>query len=355
MKNIQDNIQTIQQAIQAQNRFKWADILKGIAIILVVLFHAINANQQLFEHDKFSQVYSFISEFISNIHVPIFFFVAGIFIHKAAEKPLSKSLSSKSKSLLYPYVIWSIILGALYVTISKIHFLSKAMSNHLTIKEFLQFPIEPITILWFLYALFFITCIYLVLNKYLKFSYIFLLAVLLAVIPGANFLVYSAWHFSVKIAQFFVYFAFGILFYRLNKDFSYKINKFLFVLVLLNFVVLNTLMTTMTNNSDSAYIFSCLNLTKLVGTFSGLVALYYIAEWLQDKDKILGYIGRYSLYIYLMHPLFVVFIRFVLKKVAVFNHVLPLIILPTVLSIVLSIVSYKIIEKAKLNNLLFGR
>lgn len=78
-----------------QERTRWIDSSRGIAIILVVFCHI------YFEHTR-TYIYSFI--------IPLFFFISG-FLHKRDKyKNTQHFIRSRINNLLHPYLIWSIIL-----------------------------------------------------------------------------------------------------------------------------------------------------------------------------------------------------------------------------------------------------
>lgn len=80
----------------AQKRMMWLDIAKGLAILLMVLGHCLDASTPL--HD-----------FIYSFHMPLFFLAAG-FTMRA--KPRRDVLASSARRLLVPYFVVSAILFA---------------------------------------------------------------------------------------------------------------------------------------------------------------------------------------------------------------------------------------------------
>ena len=71
----------------ACNRLQWPDIVKGIGIILVVITHT-------------NILPSFLIKWIFTFHVPVFFFISGLFYKKCGYKTY---IRKKSKGLLKPY------------------------------------------------------------------------------------------------------------------------------------------------------------------------------------------------------------------------------------------------------------
>lgn len=84
------------------NHDEFVDILKGIAIVLVVIGHSISAVDSLCPFFNF--IYSF--------HMPLFFFLSGYVEEKGRSKYAHKKyamLLKRGKSLLIPYIAWTII------------------------------------------------------------------------------------------------------------------------------------------------------------------------------------------------------------------------------------------------------
>lgn len=135
----------------------WSDHAKGIGIVLVVYGHVARglvAAGLPVDRDLFALVDSFLYAF----HMPLFFFLSGIYFLESFRKagPV-RLLANKVDSLLYPYVIWSLLHGGLEV----------AMSQHTNGKvqwaDVLAFPWHPRTHFWFLYALFLVFVVAIVL------------------------------------------------------------------------------------------------------------------------------------------------------------------------------------------------
>ena len=90
-------------------RIRWLDVAKGLAIILVVLGHAASP----------LAASNILAKFILNltytIHMPVFFYLAGLANDSFSKKNLSihKQIQSKFIRLLVPYFTFSIINGCL--------------------------------------------------------------------------------------------------------------------------------------------------------------------------------------------------------------------------------------------------
>lgn len=86
----------------AKNRLHHFDMLKGIAIFLVVVGHVLT----MCIRDIDSAV---LFKFVEKIHMPIFFFISGYFTFKLGKdgKVIKPNLLSRAKQLLIPFVVVS--------------------------------------------------------------------------------------------------------------------------------------------------------------------------------------------------------------------------------------------------------
>src|SRR6266511_3040172 len=91
-----------------QGRIDWVDAAKGFGIILVVVGHAIRG---LLEARILTETASvqYVDTWIYSFHMPLFFFLTGLFIARSAEKKtLPHFIFDKVATLAYPYFVWSI-------------------------------------------------------------------------------------------------------------------------------------------------------------------------------------------------------------------------------------------------------
>ncbi len=82
-------------------RIEWIDILKGFAIICVILGHRKYGNNGLLSTYFVSEVYSF--------HIPLFFFASGLVFSIAKYDSFKNFLIKKIKTILVPMVFFSFI------------------------------------------------------------------------------------------------------------------------------------------------------------------------------------------------------------------------------------------------------
>lgn len=152
------------------------DIVKGIAIILVVYGHT----AQGMGHRGWwtGPAADFSDVFIYSFHMPAFFFVAGLFVTGSIAKRGAKRFTTeKLKTILYPYLLMCVITAALEPLIGRF----KVNTVPFRWNTFLRTTAEG-EASWFLFVLFF--CLMLALLTVLMPSWLrFLAAICVALLP----------------------------------------------------------------------------------------------------------------------------------------------------------------------------
>lgn len=80
-------------------RIEAIDVLRGWAILLVVVGHAIQWTDAAFDLNP-------VFRFIYSFHMPLFFFISGIVSNRSMSRPLGALIRTKARSLLLPFVVW---------------------------------------------------------------------------------------------------------------------------------------------------------------------------------------------------------------------------------------------------------
>ena len=135
------------------------DIMKGIAILLVVLGHSVP--DQASASGIASYPLYLMRTIIYSFHMPVFFFVAGYFMHIPLKEGFQKFVKDKSIRLMVPYFT----IGLLYFPFKLA--LSKFANQQINPQDIwkILIGINPDGELWFLYCLFFISILIAVLVK----------------------------------------------------------------------------------------------------------------------------------------------------------------------------------------------
>lgn len=91
-------------------RTGWVDCAKGVGISLVVFGHAWRGmgNAGILSEDA---GFRFVDRWVYSFHMPLFFFLAGLFlVRSATRKPAGPFFREKAVSLLYPFLVWTVLL-----------------------------------------------------------------------------------------------------------------------------------------------------------------------------------------------------------------------------------------------------
>src|SRR5262249_24139865 len=125
----------------------WVDTAKGYGIILVVLAHAIRG---LINNDimTWTPIIRFVDAWIYAFHMPLFFFLSGLFLFRSTEKPWGAFVSDKLRTIAYPYFIWSSITIVIKTA------LGPTTTHPYDLSDLPLILYAPIDQYWFLYVLF---------------------------------------------------------------------------------------------------------------------------------------------------------------------------------------------------------
>lgn len=122
-----------------QGRIRWADVAKGIGILLVVLGHV--------------NVTPFIGKvWIYSYHMPLFFFLSGYFA-RPGKISVRRSITKSAKHLLLPYLLFSIVF------LAADYFMVRLRPEEMR-AEFLDFCTGRYIILWFFVSLFIVSVLF---------------------------------------------------------------------------------------------------------------------------------------------------------------------------------------------------
>jgi len=119
------------------------DVLRGVAIALVVIGHSIQMLVPDFDANVFFR-------FIYSFHMPLFFFISGLVSARGLDKPLIEQLHTKFGRLVIPFVCWFLVSQAVSAFRGSSQPLLSALSK-------LVFQVDGG--LWFLWVLFVVTMV----------------------------------------------------------------------------------------------------------------------------------------------------------------------------------------------------
>ncbi len=183
------------------SRLAWVDYARGIGIFLVVVGHTLRGllNSGLMEPSAVAQ---FVDDWIYSFHMPLFFFVSGLFAERSAAKGPTQFVSDKLRTIAYPYVVWAVLQTSIQAA------LSGHTNNPTRWQDVAVIWYVPPMQFWFLYALFVCFLLFLALRQLGVGSWGLVAAsAALAVIQAQVGL--GPWGVLYQVGSFLPYFALG--------------------------------------------------------------------------------------------------------------------------------------------------
>lgn len=144
MRSIATTENTVVSAKEVAQRANWADIAKGLSIILVVFHHSIP--RPPFPSGLPEWVYN-VDDTLALFRLPLFFFVSGMFISSLMKASFVDLWQRRLVSLFYMLLLWALIREVL-TNAGRLW-----SGNPVDLSGITYIFIEPPLTLWFLYAL----------------------------------------------------------------------------------------------------------------------------------------------------------------------------------------------------------
>lgn len=204
----------MQEVIKTNNRIRYIDALRGLAMFLVVMGHVMQFSFNLGGYK------TFLTSVIISIHLPLFFFISGYFAYKAVERWTTSFFTSNLKNKLFVLIVPATIFFSLY--------------THNPIGYFIKYGFDAY---WFTYVLLQFFIIYYTLSLIGRYTYkrVVDVGLILLSFVGVAYLAignraFPLWKYLVlentcKYLQFFVL---GIFCKKYNTLFYRIINNQLF-------------------------------------------------------------------------------------------------------------------------------
>ncbi len=322
-------------------RIDWVDYAKGLGIILVVYGHVMRG--LISSSVELSRSTFLISDkIIYSFHMPLFFFLSGLFVEKSLQKDFKSSLISKLQLLVYPYIIWSILQGSMNIVMASF------TNNSTSWLDLLKITYEPIGQFWFLYALFFMFIIYQATRRHFDILSLWVFAVVLYLLsPYIDVFIFK------KIANNLVFFISGSLLVS-NIDLKVDLQKILahkyLIYSLLGFSALVYILISI--KLPPVY----KSLTSIMAAFSGIYIMVYLSNKIASfkHANFIKRLGELSLVIYLVHVFATSGSRILLYKIFHVEDIFIHVACGTLLGVVFPICVFMASNKLNLNNFLFG-
>src|SRR5438874_1994978 len=108
--SVNDSGSSLKATVQKRttSRVAWVDVAKGIGIVLVVYGHVSGGLVDAGIQPR-NSVANAASALIYTFHMPLFFFLSGIWLARTSAKPFSQFARQRIGTIVYPYVLWSTI------------------------------------------------------------------------------------------------------------------------------------------------------------------------------------------------------------------------------------------------------
>ncbi|MFS2225546.1 acyltransferase family protein [Pantoea sp. B65] len=316
-------------------RESWVDYAKGIGIFLVVFGHV---NRGLYSSGIYisEKIYKIIDSVIYSFHMPLFFFLAGLFFVQSIDRRGKKDfLISKVDTVMYPYVLWSLIQGGIEVLLS--HY----TNSKTEVGEVLSFLTQPRAQFWFLYALFMIFFVSSVIyqkkifNKYLP-----LLLVVSLLINIYNDKLFGYFHFNY-ITKYIFFFILGVIFRKLSDRIIMYMNGVTFFIIFFIFVFSQIMFHGVHGKTYIVAGFENVEVATISIAFIVFLSVYIS----RLNFRVLRYLGELSMVIYLMHIIAGSGMRVFLNKILHINDWFVHVALGTFAGIIVPVIAIFLLKR----------
>lgn len=284
-----------------KERISWVDNAKGIGIILVIIGHSICP--------------AYAKGWLYTFHMPLFFFLSGITFNYNKYKDFKLLLRARVKTLIVPYVI----LSAIYFMYKMVQVIILKSDFNL-IKEFIGIFIQIRTTqydagLWFIPCIFISEILLLLILKISKDkTKVYLPLALLTLVSGYLYCTIIDVKLPWGIDAALIAVSFMVLGYAL-KDKTRYMNKLYILFLIPNIIIgyLNVrrcgvIIDMWSNKYGSLLLFA-------TSALCGIIFTVVISQMI--NIKLLGFIGRNSLYYYGLHLIVIDVISKVARRVGI--------------------------------------
>ena len=291
-------------------RIRWIDIYKGFLIILVVIGHVISSYKGsgiTYYH------YKIFSSIIYSFHMACFIFISGYLCKIKSDIPKRKQIKHKLISYGIPYVLFSFI----WVLFKM--FFAQYTNTPITMKDFLLIAIYPISFMWYIYATMIMNIIQIIINNKRRVFQIIVGGIMLISVP--IILYYYPKFTDFIICDFMLFWLYFLIGHHYGDRIINLIkNKYIYIISIILFIIFNVLFFKL----PSFYAHYC----KIITSMSGIIiTIGFFCKI--NNNKIIEYIGKKSLSIYVLQGITIATTRILISKINFLNDVygiIPLII-----------------------------
>lgn len=315
----------------------WVDYARGIAIVLVLYRHIVVGLG--FSNIKIPQLVYDVQEYSFNFRMPVFFILSGCFLFLSLKKYSEhKVFIRKVNSLLYPYVLWTVILITFQI----------AFSDHTnasrTVKDYLYIILQPRELdhMWYLLALFNTSALFILLWRFLGEHPVSHLC-LAVVLHFASFLLKDVSLLSDPFYHY-IFLLVGTYIPKYLIRLEEKGNPFFIKVLLITIPFFICGQYFWMEQRDKPVL---LAIPFVIVIFVAFLFFYCVCRILQNAGTAdwLRVIGKNSLYIYILHLYVIASLRVFFIKVLDIRTVAILLPLSLVLGILIPILAYRLANR----------
>lgn len=325
--------------MRQQNRLSYLDVAKGIAILLVVQGHTVMGWYSI-DWREGSDLLSKMTQFIYSFHMPLFIMLSGIsfsLVCASNDRLMAdRKLNRQCVNLVLLYLLHSVIWWC-----SKRMF-SNDVNIPVTIRDLYMIPLKSFQHFW-LWYLYVLTGLYLIMKyiaKVKRKSLVLMLGVMASILGAyiTDMDIVNEEYLVFRVPFYFLFFYLGFIFYPEKLD---KLKKYPLIYVGEG-VIFIVLYVSKYKIPEGCQEINCL-LKVILGVTASL-AVIGMAQMI-NSSKILEYLGKHTLEIYLLHPYILVAGRLVFRRLHVDMNVFTvtvLLILGIIIPLAVSVILRKI-------------
>lgn len=284
-----------------KKREVWIDEIKGFAIFCVVFGHAL-LNLVNSGTEKFSV--NLVCNIVYAFHMPLFMMISGYLYRKAyftdQGEPNGKRMKRQILNIIIVYLVYSLLLG-----ISKLPF-GKYVNGPSSIADILLIPVKPFQLYWYLYTLVVLYLVFLL--KVFRGKHALLISAFLCAISQ----LIEVNYFAVKSTFYYVlFFCIGVKLCEYGTNRLRDCKAFCWM----GGGISIALLIAFARNKEMYANIPGIN--AIIGVSFSLLLIFIFARTGDhnfNKHKIMVYLGKHSMEIYLVHTYFVTVSKIVLNK-----------------------------------------
>jgi surface polysaccharide O-acyltransferase-like enzyme len=304
------------------SRVPWIDATKGIGILLVVYGHVHLGLRSAGLVSDASPLQT-LTDAIYTFHMPLFFFLAGMFARQTLAKGEAHFWRTKVALIFYAYILWSLLQGGMQIAFAE-------ASNHPpSLSAIASILWVPIAQFWFLYALLWCRIAFAVMRRLSDGTILVIAASAFAVtfwidLPVLGIVLWSFFYFALGLA----------LSSRTLAPLPAGVGGV--ILALSPFVIFGAALG---DWSEPA---------KVPAALCGIIATLFLAQRVAWRSGTLCLLGRLSMSIFVMHVIAAAAVRSLLTTVLGIENVALHLALGTGCGVGLPVLAVAVLDRARL-------